>query len=110
MRFEAEIRKGDEVFPAVGVDIHEDGARILCREQCEPGAILFLFLNEVQLGGFVEVRHCSPRKDGRYAMGVAFRGHLLPQGSTWQIQRAPTTESNWTHKDDHIPGEPRQVA
>lgn len=113
MRFEAELQRVGEVVPAVGVDIHEDGARVLCTKGWEPGTVLFLRLTEVQLGGFAEVRHCTLRKDKRYAIGMAFRGPLIPQGATWQVQRVVQPSGDgWTKNDDRpiVPDEPREVA
>jgi hypothetical protein len=120
MRFEAEIQKLDGTIPVIGVDIHEDGARILSKKAWDTGTVLFLKLPDVQLGGFAEVRHCTPRKDGRYTIGLAFRGPLIPQGSEWQVQRIcqPPTDA-WTSLDDvpavsdsdHLPvRKPREVA
>lgn len=103
MRFDAELRRVDDTVPAVGVDIHEDGAKVLCREGWEAGTVLFLTLKEVQLGGFAEVRHCTRRKDGRFAMGLAFRSPLVPQGATWQIQRVHQSSEGWTQFDDKPP-------
>jgi hypothetical protein len=112
LRFEAEIRKSNGTFPAVGVDIHEDGARVLTSESYDPGTVVFLTLKNVQLGGFAEVRHCALRGDGRFSTGLAFRGPLLPQGATWQVQRVHQTEDPWTMRDDKLPveGKPREVA
>jgi len=112
MRFEAEIQRVDGNTPVVGVDIHEDGARILSKKGWKTGTVLFLRLNEVQLGGFAEVRHCSLRDDGRYTIGLAFRGPLIPQAGQWQIQRV-CAEQTWTVKDDaaEVPVEvPHRVA
>ena len=120
MRFDAEIQKLNGVFPVVGVDIHEDGARILAKQSWVTGTVLFLKLPDVQLGGFAEVRHCTQRKDGRFTIGLAFRGPLIPQGAQWQVQRVcqPATDA-WTSRDD-APGateespspgrKPREVA
>jgi PilZ domain len=101
MRFEAEISGKDLVTAVVGVDIHENGARILSKEKWETGTVLFIKLPIVQLGGFAEVRHCSLRKDGRYNVGLAFRGPLIPQGAQWQIARycQPASDA-WTAHDD----------
>jgi hypothetical protein len=110
MRFEAEIHRFDGTTPVIGVDIHEDGARVLSKRNWPDGTLLFLKLTEVQLGGFVEVRHSTLRKDGRYAIGLAFRGPMVPQGETWQIQRVCTTGA-WTRKDDAgLVRKPREVA
>jgi len=103
MRFEAQVQQAMATTPVVGVDIHEDGARILSRVAWETGTLLFLRLNEVQLGGFAEVRHCTRRKDGRYAVGLAFRGRLIPQGDQWQIQRVCQPSTAWTMRDDVPP-------
>ena len=111
MRFEAELRVGQEDFPVVGVDIHEDGAKVLAPRHWEAGSIVFITLKDVQLGGFAEIRHCSRRKDGRYAIGLAFRGPLVPQGSQWQIQRVQQVEDPWTYRDDKKPEDKsREVA
>ncbi len=113
MRFEAEIQRVDGIFPVIGVDINEDGAKVLSKRGWEPGTILFLKLNDVQLGGFAEVRHCTLRKDRRYAIGLAFRGRLVLQGQTWQIQRVcQTDEGAWTKRDDggDASPKPREVA
>ena len=76
------------------------------------GSVVFLTLKEVQLGGFAEVRHCSLRRDGRYAIGLAFRGPLVPQGSTWQIQRVHQPECSWTKATTSPPveDESREIA
>ena len=103
MEFDAEIRNADETTPATGIDIHEDGAKILCREAYHTGAVIFLTLKDVQLGGFAEVRHCTRRKDGKYAIGLAFRGPLVPQGAVWQIQRVHPAQKPWTQVDDKPP-------
>ena len=115
MRFEAEVQRLDGVFPVVGVDIHEDGAKVLSKQSWAMGTILFFNLKTVQLGGFAEVRHSTLRKDGRYAIGLAFRGRLIPQGATWQIQRVCQSEGAWTKKDDGLDASnptprPREVA
>jgi hypothetical protein len=120
MRFEAEIQKVGESVPVIGVDIHEDGARVLAKQSWDTGTVLFLKLKNVQLGGFAEVRHCTRRQDGRYTIGLAFRGPFIPQGEQWQIQRVcqPATEA-WTRSDDVPaisedeplqPNRPREVA
>ncbi len=101
MWFEAEIQRIDEMVPVVGVDVHEDGARILSKKAWDTGTVLFLKLKSVQLGGFAEVRHCTLRKDGRYTIGLAFRGPLIPQGEQWQIQRVcQPANAGWTRYDD----------
>ena len=102
MRFDAEIQKLDSTTPAAGVDIHEDGARILSPEGWEVGTVIFLKLPGVQLGGFAQVRHCELRPDGRYSIGLSFQGPLIPQGSQWQIQRIfqPAPTDAWTKHDD----------
>src|SRR5580698_823074 len=64
MRFEAEIQRFDGTTSVIGVDIHEDGARVLSKRNWANGTLLFLKLTEVQLGGFVEVRHSTLRNDG----------------------------------------------
>jgi hypothetical protein len=112
MRFEAELQRVDSVVPVVGVDINEDGAKVLSKQAWQQGTILFLNLKGVQLGGFAEVRHCTLREDRRYAVGLAFRGALVPQGQTWQIQRVcETDEGPWTKRDDGmVSEEPREVA
>jgi hypothetical protein len=112
MRFEAELQRIDSVVPVIGVDINEDGAKVLSKQAWQQGTILFLNLKGVQLGGFAEVRHCTLRKDRRYAIGLAFRGTLVPQGQTWQIQRVCETDGGqWTKRDDSmVPQEPREVA
>ncbi len=121
MRFDAEIVKLDSTTPAAGVDIHEDGARILSAQGWEVGTIIFLKLPGVQLGGFAQVRHCALRPDGRYTIGLQFQGHLIPQGSEWQIQRIcqPEPTDAWTKRDDisssyrydpDSPGKSRSVA
>ena len=106
LRYEAEIRRIDGSTPVVGVDIHEDGARILSKVQWDTGTVVFLKLPSVQLGGFAEVRHCTRRKDGRYSIGLAFRGPLIPQGSQWQVERHCQSSSDaWTATDDSSAGE-----
>jgi hypothetical protein len=113
MRFDAEIQRSIKITPVVGVDIHEDGARVLSKEAWEIGTVLFLKLPIVQLGGFAEVRHCTLRKDGRYTVGLAFRGPLIPQGATWQIQRVcQPAAAAWTAEDDKptVSDQPREVA
>jgi len=116
MRFEAQIELLDGSTPAVGVDIHEDGARILSSRGWEAGSVIFLRLTEVQLGGFAEIRHCVERPDGRFSIGLAFRGPLLPQGTEWQIRRIVQVDDAWTEKDDRpypepvLPHQPREVA
>jgi len=94
----------DSITPVVGMDIHEDGARILAKRKWETGTVLFMKIPSVQLGGFAEVRHCTLRKDGRYSIGLAFRGPFVPQGSEWQVQRYFQPSSNaWTTQDDAPP-------
>ncbi len=73
---------------------------MLSPEDWEVGTIVFLKLPDVQLGGFAEVRHCTRRKDGRYAVGLKFNGPLIPQGSEWQIQRVCQPTQGWTRSDD----------
>lgn len=110
IRFDAEFRKLDISFPVVGVDIHEDGAKVLAKQAWETGTVVFLSLKEVQLAGFAEVRHCSLRKDGRYAIGLLFQGPLVPQGAEWQIQRVHQKDSAWTQTDDKAPADKPRVA
>jgi hypothetical protein len=100
MRFEAEIQRLDGSIPVVGVNLQEDGALVLSKQAWAKGTVLFLKLKDVQLGGFAEVRHCTLRKEGKYAIGLAFRGPLVPQGETWQIQRVCQPENVWTANDD----------
>jgi len=119
MRFEAEVEKVGETVPVVGVDFHEDGARILAQKGWDIGTVLFLKLKDVQLGGFAEVRHCTRRQDGRYTIGLAFRSPFIPQGEQWQIQRVcQPAAAAWTKSDDRPaveegplpPNRPREVA
>jgi hypothetical protein len=111
LRFAAELGGIEGAVAATGVDIHEDGARVLSKSAWEVGTVLFLRLKDVQLGGFAEVRHCARRKDGRYSIGLAFRSPLVPQGSTWQIQRVHQVENAWTYLDDKPPEDKsREVA
>ncbi len=100
MSFDAEIQLLEGNFPVVGVDIHQHGAQVLSKRGWEPGTLLFLKLNDVQLGGPAEVRHSKLRKDGRYAIGLAFRGPMVPQGESWQIQRVGHSTGEWTYRDD----------
>ena len=42
MRFEAEIQRVDGITPAIGVDINEDGAKVLSKQGWETGTATVL--------------------------------------------------------------------
>ena len=98
--FKVEIDGPDGVVPANGVDIHGQGAMVISKQAWANGTILFVQLKDFRLGGYADVRHCTLRKGGNYAIGLRFRGPLAAQVGDWRVQRVCSSADAWTRTDD----------
>lgn len=89
------------LIPFDGVNIHERGLLVVAERCWTPGTMVSLQLSSFQLTGFAVVRHCEPRKDGTYALGLEFCGALQHyEEGTWQVRRASPRAESWTEDDE----------
>jgi hypothetical protein len=101
LTFKAEIDGPAGSVQAKGVDINAQGAMVVSRQAWAIGTKLFTRIKDLKLGGIAEVRHCTERKDGSFAVGLEFRGPFTTQAGTWRIQRIYTEDGEWTTIDDY---------
>jgi len=77
---------------ARGLNVTREGAALDSPDPAEVGSLVYVQLPHLGLEGFAHVRRCDPRSDGRFTLGLRFRGALLsvpkPEfGGGWLYQR-----------------------
>jgi hypothetical protein len=101
-RLKADFRAvltGDCGFIEVrGIDASRYGIGVLAPEPVLPGALVFVRLKELGLAGFAHVRRSVPLPDGRFMLGLQFRGELARERSgtgTSNLERLAHTCGVW---------------
>ncbi len=73
---------------ARGLNASRHGAGVDSPEAIDTDSLVFIELPQCGLAGFAYVRHCQPRPDGRFSIGLRFRGPL-------HRERAPEFAGQW---------------
>jgi hypothetical protein len=91
--FTVAIQAPNGYFEAHGINANRHGVGLDSPEPIEPGSLVFLQLPQCGLAGFAYVRHCLARPDGRFTIGLRFRGSLYRErrpefGGRWHYVKA----------------------
>ncbi len=89
-QFTVAIQSSYGDIEARGLNASRHGAGIDSPEAIETDSLVFIELPQCGLSGFAHVRHCKPRPDGRFTIGLRFRGSL-------HRERAPEFGGPWYH-------------
>jgi hypothetical protein len=89
--FRARLSGPCGLVQARGLDATRRGIGVLAAHPIEKGVMLLAEIVELGNGGFAYVRHCDPKPDGTYAIGLEFCNELKVSRAEWS--RGSTTAS-----------------
>ena len=88
MYFEAKVARESGWMRARGVNMHAEGAMVVASRPLKPQSVVFVRLKSLGLMGYAQVRHCTERWLGGYAIGMVFRAPLMQEEvGRWQFQQ-----------------------
>jgi len=88
--FRAVLTADATQMEVVGLDASRYGIGVLSEQALAMGALVFVRLKELGLAGFAYVRRCDAQTDGRFRLGLEFRGELGRERgdqAAWNVQQ-----------------------
>lgn len=99
MHFDAKISRKSGWMRARGVNMHAGGAMVVASRPVAPQSVVFVRLKSLGLMGYAQVRHCTERWLGGYAIGMTFRAPLMQEEvGRWQFQQVHEPDSDGGRK------------
>lgn len=99
MHFDAKISRKSGWLRARGVNMHAEGAMVVASRPVAPQSVVFVRLKSLGLMGYAQVRYCTERWLGGYAIGIAFCAPLMQEEvGRWQFQQVRQPDSDGGRK------------